>query len=496
MFAVTLLLGNAPAFPDSGGGSRPTSLMNPSLRVSFRVLAAATLAAVLGLSCGCTGYQAQPLDPARVDAALQAPPLDTVRIAAAKLEHPSLAPITIDGRDGFTPDEIAVMTVIISPRLRALRDQRGVARAQVVQAGILPNPQLGYTLDQLHGGNAATLDPSLINGRSLGLSWEVTSLLAHHDNIAAARATADALDLSIAWQEWQAAQDARLRAFRVISLEQRLPLAQANESDLAENVRLLQRAVALGQKTTVDLTTETAVWTQAQADRLALDQQLNADRTALNVALGQPADAPLPLKPAPVGFFAGTPADASRLLEGLEKRRLDLVALRLGYESGEATLRAAVKAQFPKIGLSFGKAHDTSDVRTRSYGVTVDLPFFDRNQGQIAIGRATRQQLFDDYVARVAEARAEVAQALADLAGTRLQLQAVNESLPALEQLAASLEKAFQSGNVDVLAFREARGALATRRIERSRLQQSLVELEIALEIATGHPMLDRESRP
>jgi outer membrane protein TolC len=104
--------------------------------------------------------------------------------------------------------------------------------------------------------------------------------------------------------------------------------------------------------------------------------------------------------------------------------------------------------------------------------------------------------LFDEYVTRVAEARAEVAQGLADLAGTRLQLQSVIESLPALEELAASLEKAFQSGNVDVLTYREARGAVATRRIERSRLEQSLVELEIALEIATGRPLLDRAPRP
>jgi outer membrane protein TolC len=455
------------------------------------------LMALLGLLlAGCSTYHPQPLDSAAVNSALRPPDAPPVRIAADKIGNPLLRPLVIDGRDGFTPDEIAVMTVIASPQLRALRDQRGVARSQLLQAGILPNPQFGFTFDQLHGSNAATLDPTLENGRGLGLTWEVTSLLVRGDNVAAARATADALDLSIAWQEWQAAQDARLRAFRVISLEQRLPLARASEDDLAETVKLIQQAMALGQKTASDLTTATAEWTQAQAERLAVDQQLNADRTALDVALGQPADTPLRLKPGPVDFFSATQSDASRLLEGLEKRRLDLVALRLGYESGEASLRAAVKAQFPKIGLSFGKSNDTSDVRTRNYGVTVDLPVFDRNQGQIAIGRATRQQLFDEYVARVAEARAEVAQGLADLEGVRLQLQSVAGSLPALEQLATSLDKAFQSGNADVLTAREARGALAARRIERSRLEQSLVELEIALEFATGRPLLDRDRRP
>ena len=444
---------------------------------------------------GCATYHPQPLDAAAVAAALPAPKLETVRIAASELDHPLIPPVVIDGRGGFSADEIAVITVVTSPRLRALRDQRGVARAQIVQAGILPNPQLGASLDQLHGGNAATLDPALIDGRSLGLSWEVTSLLTRHDKVAAARATAGALDLSIAWQEWQAAQEARLRAFRLLSLEQRLPLAREIEDDLAQNAKLIHRALALGQKTTSDLTLAITAWTQAQADRLTLEQQLNADRTALDIGLGQPADAPLRLKSSPSNISAITFGEAAPLLDGLEKRRLDLVALRLGYESEEATLRAAVKAQFPKIGLSFAKANDTSDVRTRSFGVTLDLPLFDRNQGQIAVGRATRQQLFDEYVARVAEARAEVSQVLAALTSTRAQIQAVSESLPDLAQLAAALEKTFRSGNVDVLVYREARDALATRRIELSRLQQAFVELEIALEIATGRPQLDRENQ-
>jgi outer membrane protein TolC len=241
----------------------------------------------------------------------------------------------------------------------------------------------------------------------------------------------------------------------------------------------------------MDLTTATEAWTQAQNNRFALEQQITAERAALNLALGQPADAPMRLKPAPV--FPILPADiAPNLLQGLEKRRLDLVALTLGYQSEEATLRAAVIAQFPKIGLSLAKANDTSNVRTISYGVTVDIPVFDRNQGQIAMARATRQQLFDEYIARVAEARSEVTQILADLDVTRAQLQAVNESLPQTEQLAASLTKEYQARNADVLAYRDARGTLATRRMEQIQLQQSLLELSVALEIATGRPLLNR----
>ncbi len=94
---------------------------------------------------------------------------------------------------------------------------------------------------------------------------------------------------------------------------------------------------------------------------------------------------------------------------------------------------------------------------------------------------------------RVAEARSEVTQILADLDVTRAQVQAVNDSLPSTEQLAASLTKEYQARNVDVLTYRDARGTLATRRMEQMQLQQSLLELGVALEIATGRPLLNRD---
>jgi outer membrane protein TolC len=427
-----------------------------------------------------------------VDTALQPPPLARLKVEAAKIEHPLLKPLVIDGRDGFSPDEIALMAVLASPQLRALRDQRGVAQAQVLQAGILPNPQLGYALDKPHGNS----DPTLITGKNLGLSWDFTSLLGRGDRVAGAKATAGALDLDIAWQEWQTAQGARLSAFRLLALQKRLPLLRQMEGDLAETLAAIKQAAGLGHLTALDLTTATELWITAQNNRFAAEQEDRTERSALNLALGLPADALLALKPA--AAFPDLPPDVTPavLLQGLEKRRLDLVALTLGYESNEAGIRAAVKGQFPRIGLSFAKANDTSDVRTHTYGVTVDLPLFDRNQGVIATAKATRQQLFDEYIARVAEARAEVTLIFANLAAARGQLAATSEALPELEQLVASYEKALETRNADVPAYRDARATLAARRLEQAGLQQQMLELEVALEIATGRPLLNLNQSP
>ena len=250
-------------------------------------------------------------------------------------------------------------------------------------------------------------------------------------------------------------------------------------------------AVALGHMTALDLTATTDLWIAAQNNRFAAEQEDRAERSALNLALGLPADTVLALRPA--AAFPPLPAGVTpaTLLAGLEQRRLDLVALTLGYESNEAGLRAAVKAQFPRIGLSFAKANDTSDVRTRSYGVTVDLPLFDRNQGAIAAGKATRQQLFDDYLARVAEARADVALIFANLAAAGAQLQAASAAIPEWERVVAAYEKALETRNADVSAYRNARGTLAARTLDEANLRQQVLELEVALEIATGRPLLN-----
>ena len=201
------------------------------------VRAAPSPAAPLTASC--------PIDAASTIGPLAPPPIESVKVAAAQLKHPLIQPVTIDGTGGFSPDEIAVMVVVASPQLRALRDQRGVAEAQVVrQAGIPSQPQLAYAYDQPHVNS----DPTLVSANSLGLSWDISALFSHPAQVASARAQAKSVDLSIAWQEWQEAQAARLRAFRILSLEERLPLARDVEAGLSDTVDVIRKAVAAGPK--------------------------------------------------------------------------------------------------------------------------------------------------------------------------------------------------------------------------------------------------------
>jgi outer membrane protein TolC len=177
---------------------------------------------------------------------------------------------------------------------------------------------------------------------------------------------------------------------------------------------------------------------------------------------------------------------AAELISGIEERRLDLLALKSGYQAQEERLRAAVLAQFPKINIGFTHAGDTTNVITSGFGVTIDLPLFDRNQGTIATENATRTKLFDEYIARLFEARGEVARLVADMGALQKQIAAGQQSIPVLQNLVDSYRAALLQGNADVLTYYNARSDLTNKRLELLDLKRQLADMGVALEIAAG----------
>lgn len=69
----------------------------------------------------------------------------TLRISISRFQNNPPEPLAIDLRRGIVPDEAAAIALYSNPALRAIRDRRGLAAAQLVQAGILPNPVVSYS---------------------------------------------------------------------------------------------------------------------------------------------------------------------------------------------------------------------------------------------------------------------------------------------------------------------------------------------------------------
>ncbi|MBL7598963.1 TolC family protein, partial [Escherichia coli] len=83
----------------------------------------------------------------------------------------------------------------------------------------------------------------------------------------------------------------------------------------------------------------------------------------------------------------------------------------------------------------------------------IGLPVFDRNQGNIAIARATRAQLNREYAARLAAVTGEVGALLAEHAQIALQLAATRHDLAEARGAADRAAAAFAASNLDERAF-------------------------------------------
>lgn len=66
-----------------------------------------------------------------IDRALRVPSADIIAQRAIHLHHPMLRPITLDPRQPLSPQEAAVLAVLVNPNLTALRDRIGVSSAQL-----------------------------------------------------------------------------------------------------------------------------------------------------------------------------------------------------------------------------------------------------------------------------------------------------------------------------------------------------------------------------
>jgi outer membrane protein, heavy metal efflux system len=423
-----------------------------------------------------------PLNQTTIVAGLTAPTTEAIRAQAREIRHPILKPLNFDISNGLSPDEAAILAVIANPGLRASRDQRKLTAAQLLQAGILPNPQLSYGMDIPTAG----ITQGTFNAFNLGLNWEITSTISRGAKLAAAKSDAASVDLEIAWREWQIAQAAKLHVYHLYYFGQQISVAESEQEALRDNLDHIKRGSDLGFVTVVDLTAAEAALQRMNTTVLTTEQQREEERLALNQSLGLSAQDIIPLeqKIAPAELKS-LPA-AEELTNGLEERRLDLLALKNGYQSQEEKLRAAILSQFPKIDIGFSHAGDTSNVITTGFAVTIDLPLFDRNQGAIAIEKATRVKLFDEYVARLFEARGEVARILANMNSLQRQSEASEESISTLQDLVESYRVALLQGNADALTYYNARADLITRRMELIDLKRQLADMHVALEIATG----------
>lgn len=431
---------------------------------------------------GCALYHAKPL-PRQPD--LQ-PRLAPVHVDLSKIHLPGLKPHPFDPAKGLDGTDVAILAVINNPALKTARAQAHAGEAQAFLTGLLPGPQVNYSLD-----HPTHQPPQYTNAHSAGLAYELTALVTQGAAKSAARAGAKQIDLDLLWQEWQVAQQARVLYVDCLNNRRKLEVLAKLQASMDDRYQAERRAYAAGNLSLAELGLNLSALQNVQTLAGVTATARNASCRALNEILGIQPEVKLNLVADDDPPAAPTNTLLKEALAELPGRRPDLLALQYGYKSQDEEVWRAVLAQFPGVSFGVNRAQDTSDVHTTGFSVSLNFPFLSGGAAAVHAAEATRDALWAQYQQRLDEAVSGVHLIHADLGVLDRELAQADATAADARQMLAGAQAAYARGDLTAPAYYDISIAALNRNMTTLDLRAQQQQLRIALETLLGLPPED-----
>lgn len=324
----------------------------------------------------------------------QAPPL------------PNRAAQYLDAKDGLTIDALVVMAIERAPALAAARARIDAAAGDRQQAGLRPNPSASVERREQFGGiETQTL---------LGLSWPL-DLFRRGPRVTAAEHLIHQAESKVEDEVREQAAVVRERAAGVLASVRQLEIADSRARFAKTRFELLAARAEAGAARPLDRDLADVEWRRAQTEVLAWQATVDQGLAGLKSAVGLPRDVPLRLA-LPIEIVAATlPAIAAGPTTNALEVRPDIRVLEFDVIHAQAEgARAASEARFD-LGVyaaymtrQLDLAADRGRMHEAMLGVTVSLPWRNRQQGAIAAAGATKRAAESSVAARRLDAAAEI----------------------------------------------------------------------------------------
>jgi outer membrane protein TolC len=433
-------------------------------------------ALLLAALAGCATYRAAPL-----------PASASLQPSLAALPHSLPDGRVVDVSSPLAVQDVAALAVLNNPDLKAARAQHGVAEAELLVAGLPPDPSFTGGFAALLGG------PASMSAISASLTQDIGALITYRADKQAARAGLAQVDAGILWQEWQVASQAEQLVVTLQADRATLASLQADVAVLSGIDQATQGQIARNNLTLNEGTTSMAALAAVQSTLDTATQTALHDEDQLDALLGLLPGTAIALAPAQV---APPPDDLAPALASLPQRRPDLIALRYGYAQEDAKLRAAILTQFLPLSLGASGGRDTSGVTSAGPQITLTLPLFNRNRAAIKTAEATRAALGAQYQAALASATGGAQSLSANLALLRAQAAQAQAQADTAAQMAASAQTAFSAGQISAPALATIQATAGER--ERAAIalnaQVQTAEISLATLLGLGLPPLGAAS--
>lgn len=368
-----------------------------------------------------------------------------------------------------------------SKEVEGWRTAVGAARFDEISAGLLPNPEVGVDFVKLIGGQPP-------DGK-FGVEGTLAVPLPIFGQVGAKKSLAkrnlEVAEMQVLVQLWDRAGALAATMVERAYLHEQLRAAERSLEELERIERVVQKRAAAGANGPYDLLRVQI----ARGQRTALRDNVQAARdqseAKLLATLADPALGGAAITREGLRAFAG-PDDEAALIRLALDRRPDLQLARRSVEASRAGADFAKKDARPVPRLSASPYWVGGPYGFQlTFGLTVPVPLFDRNQGQI--GRANQETRGGELTVEVLteRVRAEVRGAYRARKAAAAALERYRrETIARTGELLHRAEVTYEAGAFSIAELFDAYEMLWSARDEEIALERQWAGAEVALEQA------------
>ncbi|MHC2147510.1 TolC family protein [Pseudomonas sp. 210_17 TE3656] len=363
-----------------------------------------------------------------------------------------------------------------NPELAVARWGIDIAEGERRQAGVLPNPELSWEVEDTRNGSQTTTV-------SVSQMFELGGKRGARLGVAGRDSELAGLELE---RQGNALRAEVIGAFEAaVQAQQGLQLAEQSLRLSERALQVVQGRVKAGSATPVEAT-------RAQVQLSEVRLELGRAEQALTVAYQQLAAA----TGAPTAEFSRVESGGkqepdvpsrTQLLERLEQTP-DMRLARTQIDQTDAALKLARTQRIPDLTVSVGSQYDEAErERVNVVGLSLPIPLFDRNQGNILAAARRADQARDQRNGAELRLRSEVIQALAQWSTAAQEVQDFDRSiLPSAQQAVDAATRGFERGKFAFLDVLDAQRTLVAARLQYLQAQAQRSEARVRLERIFG----------
>ncbi len=364
---------------------------------------------------------------------------------------------TLEPAGPLTLRSAVAMALRANPGLAAASREQDATEAAIVQAGAWPNPTLDAQLEDLRRDNRTT---------TLQLSQPIELGGKRSARVTAAERARDQAASALAGRRAEIRAATVTAFFDVLTAQERLRLAQDSVGLAQTATRAATNRVAAGKVSPLEETRARVAEAGMRVELLQAEGTLRSARQQLAALWGNPD----PRFTQVEGAVDQLPAMAASQDLGVRIAAAPVVVqARLEVERRKALSDLEQAKRIPDVTVSLGaKRVPASDGEAGGsrrnqvvVGLSVPLPIFDTNRGNVAEALSREEKARDDLAAAELQLGTEVAQATERLRSARATAQTLqHDALPGAETAYKAATKGFELGKFSFLEALDAQRTL------------------------------------